>query len=113
MITSRLPGNRKLVNPTALLRATRAQQLNGIYGGWAAPIWRAARSTVWLPGAGTAEISRLPVRNWFAGGVPASACWEVILTADEEAQLAAAHLEGVASGLHRRTMQRSVADPAA
>ena len=26
--------------------------------------------------------------------VPASACWEVILTADEEAQLAAAHLEG-------------------
>ena len=31
--------------------------------------------------------------------IPASACWEVILTADEEAQVAAAHLEGAALDL--------------
>ena len=37
---------------------------------------------------------RLPSRNWFAGKFPASATWEVLLSADEQYQVAAVHLEG-------------------
>ena len=69
MIIPRPSRNRKSMNPTALPRATRAQQLNGI--------GRAGRANLEGGEADSPVIRRrngislrLPARNWFAGEFP-------------------------------------------